>query len=486
MERKTARALPHLQFLQRVTSSTLPHMSPLRYVIFISGIAAFGGLLFGYDTAVISGATEAIQTRFLLGDIALGWIVSSALVGCVVGTLIAGWLADRYGRKPGLVVSGLLFGACALGCAFAPNPEILAIARFVGGIGVGVASMVTPMYIAEVAPARIRGGLVTMNQIAIVSGMVLSYLANRMIVEQGSTEWMVTTGWRWMLGMMLVPCLIFLVLTVWVPESPRWLAKRDRRSDARRILGRLLTAREVESEYESILSSLQVEEGRMRELFQPGSRRITYMTMVLALFQAITGINIVMYYAPRIFLNAGIGTGDAYGHSIIIGLVMIFFTAVALLLVDRVGRRPLMIAASAGMGISLFLMGLAFPQAEQSGLLLLICTLSFVSWFSVGMGGIYWVVVSEIFPNRVRGRAMGLSVVFLWGGNFLVAQFFPAMLSALQGSVFNVFALACLVCLVFIIIYVPETKGRTLESIEREFYLHAGSTGTAPSTEVRR
>lgn len=460
-------------------------MSHLLYVIFISAIAAFGGLLFGYDTAVISGATEAIQSRYALSDLALGWIVSSALVGCVVGTLVAGWLADRFGRKPGLVFSGLLFGVCALGCAFAPTPEILAIARFVGGIGVGVASMVTPMYIAEVAPARIRGSLVTMNQIAIVSGMVLSYLANRMIVDWGSTEWMTTTGWRWMLGLMLVPCALFLVLTVWVPESPRWLAKRDRHVDARRILGRILPENEVDSEYESILSSLKEEEGRMLELFQPGGRRITFMTMVLALFQAITGINIVMYYAPRIFLNAGIGTGDAYGHSIIIGVVMIFFTAVAVLLVDKVGRRPLMIAASAGMGVSLFLMGLAFPQAEKSGVMLLVYTLSFVSWFSVGMGGIYWVVVSEIFPNRVRGRAMGLSVVFLWGGNFLVAQFFPYMLSALQGSVFNVFAFACLVCLIFIILYLPETKGRTLESIERQFYLHTPARQPAETAGAR-
>ncbi|MBE7539249.1 MAG: sugar porter family MFS transporter [Opitutaceae bacterium] len=456
-------------------------MSPLLYVIFICAIAAFGGLLFGYDTAVISGATEAIQTRFALSDLSLGWVVSSALVGCVAGTLIAGWFADRFGRKLGLIVSGALFAACAVACAFAPTPEILTLARFIGGVGVGMASMVTPIYIAEVAPARIRGGLVTMNQIAIVSGMVLSYLANRMIVESGSPEWMVSTGWRWMLGMMLVPCLIFLVLTLWVPESPRWLAKRDRLSTARQVLGRILPMQEVETEFESIIASLRVEEGRMRELFLPGGRRITYMTMVLALFQAITGINIVMYYAPRIFLNAGIKTGDAYGHSIIIGLVMIFFTIVAMLIVDRVGRRPIMIAASAGMGISLFLMGLAFPTAETNGLMLLIYTLSFVSWFSVGMGGIYWVVVSEIFPNRVRGRAMALSVVFLWGGNFLVAQFFPYMLSALQGHVFNVFAFCCLLCFVFIIAFVPETKGRTLEAIERDYYLHNGGKSATHS-----
>lgn len=446
-------------------------MSRLSYVIYICGIAALGGLLFGYDTAVISGATEAIQARFGLSDLSLGWAVSSALLGCIVGTLIAGWFADKFGRKRGLIFSGLLFSASAFACVIAPNIELLVLARFIGGIGVGVASMVTPIYIAEVAPAKIRGGLVTMNQIAIVSGMVLSYLANWMIVSWGDAEWMKMTGWRWMLGFELIPAFIFLVLTIWIPESPRWLAKRDRHSESRLILKRILDEDEVDAEYDSILSNLNVEEGRMHELFKPGGRKITYMAMILALFQAITGINIVMYYAPRIFLDAGIGTGNAYGHSIIIGLVMVFFTIISMLLVDRVGRRPLMILASAGMGISLFLMGFAFSKEDQNGTLLLVYTLSYVASFSFGMGGIYWVVVSEIFPNRIRGRAMTLSVVFLWGGNFLVAQFFPYMLSALQSDAFNVFAVSCFVCLAFIVKFVPETKKRTLESIESEYFL---------------
>ena len=447
-------------------------MSPRLYVIFISCIATLGGLLFGYDTAVISGTTQAIQTRFALSDLALGWVVSSALVGCVVGTLTAGWFADRFGRKPGLLLSAALFTISALGCAAATSAETLAVARFIGGVGVGVASMITPMYIAEIAPASIRGALVTLNQVAIVSGMVLSYLMNRQIVDWGDQAWLTTTGWRWMLGMQIVPSAGFLVLSAILPESPRWLAKRERVAEARLVLGRLLPSGALETELSAILESLKEEEGRMSELFVAGGRRITYMSMVLALFQATTGINIVMYYAPRIFLQAGVATGDAYGHSIVIGLVMIFFTVIAVFLVDRVGRRPIMIAASAGMGVSLFLMGWAFPHAETSGLQLLIYTLSYVSWFSVGMGGIYWVVVSEIFPNRVRGRAMALSVVFLWGGNFLVAQFFPYLLSALQGAVFNVFAASCLLCLIFIVIFVPETKGRTLEKIESDFYLH--------------
>jgi sugar porter (SP) family MFS transporter len=288
---------------------------------------------------------------------------------------------------------------------------------------------------------------------------------------------MVETGWRWMFGMEVVPCVFFLGLTLLIPRSPRWLAKQQFYKESHRILQKIYPEEEVESSYQDILLALEEEEGKMGELFRPGARRITYMTMVLALFQAITGINIVMYYAPRIFVSAGIQTSDAYGHSIIIGLVMIASTAVSLFLVDRLGRRPLMIAASAGMGLSLLLMGLAFPQAESRGMLLLLCTLSYVSWFSVGLGGIYWVVVSEIFPNRIRGRAMALSVVFLWGGNFLVAQFFPYMLRALEGHVFYVFAFSCLVCLIFICRCVPETKGRSLEDIERQYFLHSAESG---------
>lgn len=447
-------------------------MSPAIYVIFISLIAAIGGILFGYDTAVISGTTEALQAHFQMSDLALGWVVSSALVGCVIGIPIAGWFTDKFGRKPSLILSAILFTLSALGSAFPADENFLIAARLLGGIGVGIASMISPMYIAEIAPPKHRGALVSMNQIAIVSGMVIAYLANRSIVDWGDAAWMNSLGWRWMFGMEVGPAVLFFLLTLVIPESPRWLAKQGRFDKARAIINRIALPEEAKTAYTAILKSLEEEDGRMGELFRPGARRITYMTMVLALFQAITGINIVMYYAPRIFLNAGIESGDAYGHSIIIGLVMIFFTFVSLFLVDRFGRRPIMIAASAGMGVSLLLMGIAFPQAENSGMFLLGCTLGYVAWFSVGMGGIYWVVVSEIFPNRVRGRAMALSVIFLWLGNFVVAQFFPLMLSALQGAVFYVFAASCLLCLGFIARYLPETRGRSLEDLENDFFLH--------------
>ncbi|MGV8878549.1 MAG: sugar porter family MFS transporter [Sphingobacteriaceae bacterium] len=445
-------------------------MSKNAYVYRISIVAAIGGLLFGYDTAVISGTTEAIQLKFNLNDIALGWVVSSALIGCIAGVLIAGWFTDYFGRKKALLLSGLLFAVSAIGSAFPINVDFLIIARLVGGIGVGIASMVTPMYIAEIAPPDKRGALVSLNQVAIVFGMVLAYAANRFIVGLGDEAWMITIGWRWMFGVEVFPAIIFLALTPFIVESPRWFVKKKMFADAKSVIQKITRPELVTSTYNEVIESLQEEEGKIGELFQPKARKTTMMTMVLALFQAITGINIVMYYAPRIFLSAGIGTGDAYGHSIIIGSVMVLFTISSLFLVDRIGRRPLMQTAAAGMGLSLLLMGLVFPQASEQGLLLLICTLSFVSFFSIGMGGIYWVVVSEIFPNRLRGRAMALSVIFLWGGNFIVAQFFPAMLSALQEQVFMVFAVVCFICFIFIRKYVPETKGRSLEAIEHEFF----------------
>ena len=449
----------------------MPHFI---YVILISLVAALGGFVFGYDTAVISGTTEVLQLFFGMSDLALGWVVSSALVGSVAGVPLAGWFADKFGRKPALIFAAVLFAVSAVASAFPPGVWFLIAARLLGGVGVGIASMVTPMYIAEVSPPKHRGALVSMNQIAIVSGMVGAYAVNRSIVGWGDADWMVNFGWRWMFGMETGPALVFLLLTFFIPETPRWLAKQEKFKDSMAVLGKITSPARAPAAYDEIIRSLHEEEGKMRELFRPGARRITFMAMVLALFQAITGINIVMYYAPRIFLSAGIGAGDAYSHSIIIGSIMVLFTIFSLFLVDKLGRRYLMIGASAGMGISLLLMGLAFQQAESQGTLLLICTLAYVASFSIGMGGIYWVVVSEIFPNRIRGRAMALSVVFLWGGNFLVAQFFPLMLTALKGNVFFVFAGSCLLCLLFIARFLPETKGGSLEDLEAKFFLHPG------------
>ena len=440
------------------------------YVIFVSGVAAMGGLLFGYDTAVISGAVESLRDHFSLNPLALGWVVGSALIGCVAGVIVAGKLTDWLGRRTVLALSALLFLVSGLWCYWAESVTELVAARILGGIGVGFASLLVPVYIAELAPPRNRGALVSLNQVAILIGMVLSYLANAWIGHLGNAAWLADVGWRVMLGAEALPAIIFLLLSLVLPESPRWLVKRGRIEQARSVLQRLHGDATAESELAEIGEAISHEQATVAELFHRRTRGTVLMAMVLALFQAITGINIVMYYAPTIFKSAGIGTGTALNHSVIIGLVMLVFTVGSMFLVDRVGRRPIMLLAAAGMGISLTLLGWMFHGSASDGTWLLLWILTYVSSFSVGMGGIYWVVVSEIFPTRVRGAACSLSVVFLWGGNYLVSQFFPAMLTALAGNVFYCYALMCLVCFIFIFTFVPETKGKTLEQIEGELF----------------
>jgi SP family arabinose:H+ symporter-like MFS transporter len=299
----------------------------------------------------------------------------------------------------------------------------------------------------------------------------LSYLANAWIASLGDAAWLIDTGWRIMLGAMSVPAVLFLLFTLTIPESPRWLLKRGRNEQARAILLRINhDIATVDREIQLIHDTIEHEQATLSELFRPGTRGIVIMTMILALFQAITGINVVMYYAPTIFTSAGIGANTALSHSVIIGLVMMAFTVVSTFLVDRVGRKPIMLFASGGMGASLALLGLGFAQAGASGWGLLVWILTYVASFSIGMGGIYWVVVTEVFPTRVRGVASSLSVVFLWGGNFLVSQFFPAMLEVLAGKVFYVFAFMCLLCFFFILWCVPETKGKSLEQIEHDLF----------------
>ncbi len=451
-----------------------------RYVVFVSSVAAMGGLLFGYDTAVISGAVEPLRHHFSLSSLALGWVVGSALVGSVAGAAIAGKLTDAIGRRAALWLSGLLFLVSGIWCYISPSVAQLVMARMLGGIGVGVASLLVPVYIAELSPPQSRGALVSLNQVAILVGMVISYLVNAWVGRLGGNEWLATAGWRVMLGAEAAPALLFLTLSMRIPESPRWLLKRERTDDARRVLDRLHGETVARKELEEIREAIAHEQGTVAELFEPGRRGTVVMAMVLALFQAITGINIVMYYAPTIFASAGIGTGRALEQSVIIGLVMLAFTLVSMLLVDRLGRRPIMLLAAAGMGLSLTLLGVMFTAGGSTAAWSLTWILTYVSSFSVGMGGIYWVVVSEIFPTRVRGAAMSLSVVFLWGGNYLVSQFFPAMLAALHSRVFFVFALMCALCLAFIWKFVPETRGRTLEEIERQLF------GSSPTPDAYR
>ena len=443
------------------------------YITFVTIVATIGGLLFGYDTAVISGAIGFIREYFYLSATMMGWVASSALIGCVAGCALAGILSDLYGRKKMLILSACLFAISAIGCAASSNTTGLVLFRMAGGIGIGMASMLSPLYIAEISPAEIRGRLVSYNQFAIVFGMLLVYFVNYFIAARGSVSWNTDTGWRWMLGSGTIPSVFFLALLLVVPESPRWLAKNNHIEKARSVLIKIGGSQYADKELMEINNTGVSENISFAELFRGKFRIVLIIGIVLAILQQITGINVFLYYAPEIFKKLGIGTNTALLQTIIVGTVNMTFTVVAILTVDRFGRKPLMIFGSLGMGICLLTLGLMayFQRAE---LWILIFILGYIACFALSVGPVTWVIMSEIFPTRIRGRAMSVATVFLWGANWVVSQTFPMMnenpsLVARfhHGFSFWIYGLMCFILFVFTWKAVPETKGRSLEEIEK-------------------
>ncbi len=443
----------------------------LAYVYLLSGVAALGGLLFGYDTGVISGAIGFLKERFALDAVMEGWAVSSALVGCVGGALCAGVLSDAFGRRNILLLAAALFTVSAIGSALPRSLAEFAVARIIGGVGVGMASMLSPLYIAEISPAPVRGRMVSLNQFAIISGFLVVYFVNALIAWMGESgagrEWNVQWGWRAMMGSEVVPCALFLGMLLLVPESPRWLVKRGRAAEALRVLTRTVGAAAARAEVDAISEALAREEKpSLGALFAPGMRAALAVGVVLAVLQQVTGINVVLYYAPKIFESAGFGATAAIVQTVGVGAVNLGFTLVAIYIVDRVGRKPLLLAASAGMGLSLFALGTAFVTGSLGGPLVLLCVLAYVAFFAVAMGPVVWVVLSEIYPTRLRGTAMSVATLCLWCANFVVTQTFPRLLELFAGKSFFVYGVLCVVALVFIARFVPETKGRPLEEVE--------------------
>ena len=446
-----------------------------RFIALVTVVAALGGLLFGYDTAVIAGAIGFLQTHFQLDPTMKGWAAASALLGCVIGVSFAGSFSDRMGRKKTLVLSGILFLVSAIGTAIPNEFYLFVLFRMLGGIGVGVASLASPMYIAEITPARVRGRMVSVNQFAIVSGMLVIYFVNYFIALSGDEAWNTSTGWRWMFASGAIPSGIFLVLLLLVPESPRWLIEQGSREKARGILARIGGAAYAENETRSIESTLNQEVETLGQLFRPGWRKVMILGIGLAILQQVTGINVFIYYAPEIFKKLGSGANAALLQTIVIGAVNLTFTIVAIWTVDRLGRRPLMITGSIGMAISLVAMGLA-AQFSVVSLWVLLCILTYIAFFALSVGPVTWVILSEIYPTRIRGRAMSLATLCLWGANFIVSQTFPMMdeNQALiaqfnHGFPFYVYSLFCLALVITIWKAVPETKGRSLEEIERSW-----------------
>lgn len=447
----------------------------LLYLCLITLVAALGGLLFGYDTAVISGAIGFLETRYQLDPTAKGWAASSALVGCVLGVLVAGLLSDWLGRKKVLIIAAVLFLISALGTALPRNLLEFIIYRIVGGIGVGAASMTSPMYIAEVSPARIRGRMVSINQFAIVTGMLVVYFVNYFIAGQGTEEWNVQYGWRWMFGSEALPAFLLLVFLFFVPESPRWLTKQERAGEALKILTRVGGGQHAKLELAAIEEAIAHESGSLKQLFQPGMQIILAIGIVLAVLQQVTGINVFLYYGPEIFKKLGEGVDSSLLWTIAMGSTMVIFTVVAIWTVDIFGRKPLMIIGSVCMCISLFSMGLVMYY-QAMGLWVLVFVLGYIASFSLSVGPVTWVILSEIFPTKIRGRAMAMATFCLWVANYIVSQTFP-MMQENQWLVerfhdafpFWIYGLLCVVLFLFVGFCVPETKGKTLEEIEERW-----------------
>jgi MFS transporter, SP family, xylose:H+ symportor len=447
-------------------------LGSVTYTVVVCLVAALGGLLFGYDTAVISGAIGFLQTRFGLSPFWKGWAASSALIGCIIGAALAGTVSDAMGRKKVLMLSAVLFLVSAIGTALPRSLFEFIIFRMIGGVGVGAASMSSPMYIAEITPAHIRGRMVSVNQFAIVFGMLVVYFVNYAIAGVGNEAWNVQVGWRWMFGSESFPALALLILLFFVPESPRWLAKQGRDKEALRILGRVGGSDHARREFEAIRLAIAQESGSIAQLFESGFRIALLIGVVLAILQQVTGINVILYYAPEIFKSLGTATATALGQTVIIGSVNMAFTIIAIWSVDRLGRRPLMMIGATGMGLSLFSLGLAaYLQITASWALFFV--LSYIACFALSLGPVVWVVLSEIFPTRIRGRAMAIATVFLWSANFVVSQTFPMIDENAwliehfhHGFSYWIYGALCVVTLVFVYRWVPETKERSLEEIE--------------------
>ncbi|MDN5212953.1 sugar porter family MFS transporter [Fulvivirgaceae bacterium BMA12] len=459
--------------------------SNLIYVVRVSLVATLGGLLFGYDTAVIAGAIGYLRIHFELSPELVGWAASCALLGCVFGALLSGVLSDRLGRKNVLLLAAVFFLISALGTALPKTFSQFILFRILGGIGVGAASMASPMYIAELSPARYRGSLVSLNQLAIIAGMLIVYFANYFIAGYGAgfnasmgvaedsvDSWNVVSGWRWMFGSEAIPALLLLVLLFFVPDSPRWLLKRNREKNAMTIIGLVEGAGNAEVKMREIKESLSEESATLDQLVKPGLRMALIVGLGLAFFQQSTGINVILYFAPEILKGISKqGMDVALLQTIIIGAVNLAFTVVGILAVDKVGRRPLMLWGYSGMGISLLALGIgATLQLQGVGTLLFI--LGYVACFAFSVGPVTWVILAEIFPTKMRGRAMAIATIFLWMTNFMVSQTFPMMdghawlVSTFNhGFPFIIYGILCGAALFFVWRYVPETKNKSLESI---------------------
>ncbi len=439
----------------------------LRFIYQCTMVAAIGGLLFGYDTAVVAGAIGYIEEKYQLSAAMTGWAASCALIGCMIGAMIAGGLSDKLGRRKVLMISAWAFAISSVGIMIPLSLNMFIFFRMIGGIGIGIASILSPMYISEIAPASIRGRLISIYQLGIVIGILLIYFVNAAIAGMHDHQWNVDTGWRWMFGSGLLPSIVFILLLLRAPESPRWLAAQNQWDRATDILEKVNGKAGATEEVKAIKSSLSEKQGTFSELLRPGLRTALIIGIFLSIFSQITGINVIMYYAPEIFKATGDGSSSALMQTIWVGGINVLMTLVAIRYVDRLGRKKLLLIGSAGMAVCLAFVGAAFYQQATAGYWVLGGILLYISFFAISLGPLTFVVVAEIFPNSIRGRAMGVAIFFLWLSVYIVSQTFPMLLESIGSAyTFWIYMIMSILAFLFIWRMVPETKGKTLEEIQ--------------------
>lgn len=431
----------------------------LGYSLMTASAAALGGLMFGFDIAIITGAGPFIQEAFSLDALGFGWAFSSLLFGCILGAAFAGLLVDRVGRRPVMLLVALVFGVTTLVTGAAGSFGIFIIARFLGGIAVGAASLVVPMYVSEIAPAAFRGRMGALYQMAIVTGILGSYLVNYLLHDTGPD------AWRYMFYSGGIPALLYLLVLTGVPESPRFLVSQGREDAARRVLARIGGAG-TETALEAIRGSLRASSGAWRDLLHTDIRPPLLISLVLAVLIHLSGINTIIEYAPVIFKSAGFTMDAALFSTFVVGIANFAFTLVSFQFIDRFGRRPLYIIGSAGMLVSLLCLSASVLVGQFGGVLVLALIVLYLFFFAACIGPVFWTLLPEIFPNGVRGKAMSVPVLTQWIANAVVVLFFPALFHALgQAITFALLAAACLAQLLFVIRALPETRNRTLEEI---------------------
>src|ERR1700680_882100 len=457
------------------TTNTLGYEEQLRkgsarYLYLPAMVAAIGGLVFGFDTAVINGAIVFIKQQFGLSDSQTEIAASSLLLGCVVGASVAAFTSDRFGRKRVLLGAAALFTISSIGAALPRDLIEFAVAGLLGGVAIGIASTLSPLYIAEISPAKKRGLLVSLNQLAIVTGILLSYSVNYLLTGAGPANW------RWMFASAALPSIAFFLTLLFIPESPRWLMQKGREQEAKHFLAQIVGPQAASGEIEAIRDAISEESG---DLLDPAFRKALIVAILIALFSQFTGINTIIYYGSIVFLEhvPHQTASTALWANVIIGAINFVATVAGMLLIDRSGRKPLLMTAFGGMALSLVAVSAAI-HFQASGVIVLIFVLTYVACFAVGVGTGTWVLMSEICPTRVRGRAMSVATVFLWCGTLLVTLTFLSLVNLFTAAgVFLLYAIISIAAFLFVWRGVPETKGRTLEEIEKFWSSQKSSPG---------